>query len=214
MKMYTSGWLRPSRAPHQRLGSATVGMLMLLVAAAPSSAADEGRVKPTYSAGSPSRLSFIARQQVEAEVSEVDAASQILRLKTESGRLSLDSTGGPAVALKRGDFVVVDLVLIRHADPRRLPRAHDEPAPLLTQRLHGSVAAVNRTLGVVSVTSPAGRLNLELPSAAMADLRTGTPVGIELAVRRPDVSASPGSGASQPRKGFGALMLMLFGRTK
>ena len=199
----------------RRIRSGTVGtLLMLLVAAAPSSAADEGRAKPTYSAAPPSRLSFIARQQVEAEVSEVDAASQRLRLKTETGRLSLDSTGAPAVALKRGDFVLVDLVLIRHADPRRLPRAHDEPAPLLTQRLDGSVVAVNRTLGILTVTSPAGRLTLELPSAAMADLRTGTPVGIELAVRRPEASASPGSGPSQPRKGFGALMLMLFGRTK
>ena len=230
----SAGRHRPSRAPHHGLGSApaapvgsrpcimlgrlrsgAVGTLfVLLVAAGPSSAADAVPPKPIQGAPSPSRLSFIVSRQVEAEVSEVDSAARLLRLKTETGRLSLDTTGAPAVALKRGDFVVVDMVLIRHADPPRLARPHEEPPPLLTQRLGGSIAAMNRNLGIVTVTSPAGRLTLELPSAAMADLHTGNPVGIELAVRRPDASASPGSGASRPKKGLGALMLMLFGRTK
>jgi hypothetical protein len=172
------------------------------------------RPKTTLAAPSPSPLSFIASRQVEAEVSEVDSAARLLRLKTEAGRLSLDTTGAPAVALKRGDFVVVDMVLIRHADPPRLARPREEPSPLMTQRLGGSISAINRSLGIVTVTSPAGRLTLQLPPAAMADLHTGNPVGIELAVRRPDVSASPGSGAERPKKGLGALMLMLFGRTK
>jgi hypothetical protein len=189
-------------------------LFVLLVAAGPSSAADAVPPKPIHAAPSPSRLSFIVSRQVEAEVSEVDSAARILRLKTETGRLSLDTTGAPAVALQRGDFVVVDMVLIRHADLARLARSHEESAPLLTQRLRGSIAAINRTLGIVTVTSPAGRVTLELPSAAMAGLQTGNPVGIELAVRRPDASASPGSGASRPKKGLGALMLMLFGRTK
>ena len=184
--------------------SGTIGALFVLLVGA----------GPIYADPSTSRPSFILRHQVEAEVSEVDAGARVLRLKTETGRLSLDTTGAPAAALKRGDWVVVDVVLIRHADPPRLPRPHEDPPSLLTQRLRGSITAIHRTLGVIAVTTPAGRLTLELPSAAMAGLRTGSPVGVELAVRQPDVSASPGSGASRSKKGLGALMLMLFGRTK
>ena len=227
------GWGRPSRAPHGS-GSATtplvtssasitrairrsgtIGTLFVLfVGAGPTSAADGVPTKPTYADRSTSRLSFIVRQQVEAEVSEVDAGRRLLRLKTATGRLSLDTTGAPAVALKRGEFVVVDMALIRHPDPPRLPHPPEDPDALLTQRLRGSIAAINRTLGIVAVTTPAGRLSLELPSAAMAGLHTGNPVGIHLAVRPLDVSASPSSEASRSKKGLGALMLMLFGRTK
>jgi len=230
--MMGAGWRRLSRA-HRSSGSAiapsvrstpgftrgmlrsgAVGTLLVLLVAGPSAAGDGVPNKPISAAPSAARLSFIVSHQVEAEVSEVDAGGRLLRLKTESGRLSLDTTGASAGALKRGDFVLVDVVLIRHADPPRLPRPHEEPKPLLTQRLRGSITAINRTLGIVDVTSSAGRLTLQLPSAAMTDLHTGNPLGIELAVRRPDVSASPGPGASRSKTGLGALMLMLFGRTK
>ena len=227
----SSVWRRPSCAPRHSSGSATappvrsnpcrvsrsgaVGtVLVLLVAAGPSSAADAVPAKPKYPAPSASPLSFIVSHQVEAQVSEVDVGGRLLRLKTEGGRLSLSTTGASAVALKRGEFVLVDVVLIRHPDPPALARPREDPAPLLTQRMRGSIVAINRTHSIVDVMSPAGRLTLHLPSAAMTDLHTGNPVGIELAVRRPDVSASPGSGASRPKKGFGALMLMLFGGTK
>ena len=207
MMMRSAGWRDP-------VCGAFGALFALLVATGSSSAADGVPTKPKPATPSTARLSFIVSQQVEAEVSEVDAASRVLLLKAEAGRLRLDTTAAPALVLKRGDFVVVDIALIRHADPPRLPRTHEEPATLLTQSVRGSITAINRTLGIVDVTSSAGRMTLELPAAAMADLRTGNPVGIELAVRRPDLSASPGSEASRPKKGFGALMLMLFGRTK
>jgi hypothetical protein len=195
-----------------RRSGTIAAFLVLFLGAAPSSATDGALTQPK---GTNPPASFIVRRQVEAEVTEVDRDAKVLRLKTEAGRLSLNATGAGAAALKRGDLLAVDVALIRHTDPTRLPRVHEDPPPLLTQRLRGSVAGIQRTLGIVALTTPAGRLTLELPSAAMAGLRTGNPVVLELAVRRQaDVSAFAASEAARSKKGFGALLLMIFGRTK
>ena len=193
-------------------GGLTGALLLAVLGVGSSAAADAVASKPL---STPGGLAFIVRQQLDATVSDVDAGANVLRLKTETGRLSLDTTGAPATQLKRGDPVVLDVVLIRHAEPRRLPRPHEDPPALLTQRVGGSIAAIHRTLGIVTISTPAGRVTLELPTTAMAGLHTGNPVAVELAVRRqPDVSALPGSERSQSKKGVGALFLMIFGRTK
>jgi hypothetical protein len=187
--------------------SSTIVAFLVLFTSVPSSATDGVLTQP--------HPSFIVRRQIEAEVTEVDRHARILRLKTEAGRLSLNVTGAAAAAVKPGDLLAVDVALIPHSDPTRLPRVHDDPPPLLTQRLRGSVSGIQRTLGLVALTTPAGRLTLDLPAAAMAGLRTGNPVVLELAVhRQADVSALAGAEASRSKKGFGALLLMIFGRTK
>ena len=189
--------------------------LVLFLGAAPSSATDGALAQPKATNPPASHPAFIVRRQIEAEVSEVDRHAKILRLKTEAGRLSLNATAAAAAALRPGDLLVVDVALIHHTDLTRLPPVHEDPPPLLTQRLRGSIAGVQRTLGIVALTTPAGRLTLDLPAAAMAGLRTGNPVLLELAIRRQaDVSAFAASEASRSKKGLGALLLMIFGRTK
>jgi hypothetical protein len=194
----------------------TIVAFLVLFTSAPSSATDGALTQPKAINPPASHPSFfIVRRQIEAEVSEVDRHAKVLRLKTEAGRLSLNATGAATAAVRPGDMLAVDVALIPHADLTRLPRVHEDPPPLLTQRLRGSIAGIQRTLGIVAVTTPAGQLTLDLPAAAMAGLRTGNPVALELAVRRqPDVSALADSQASRSKRGFGALLLMIFGRTK
>jgi hypothetical protein len=196
-------------------GTAIIAAVFVLFGDVDRTAAADALTIPkvvTTPAASPS---FIVRHPVDAEVSEVDRDANVLRLKTEAGRLNLNVPAGSAAELKRGDYLVVDVVLIHHTDTARLPRVNDDPPPLLTQRLRGSIAGIQRTLGVVTLATPAGRLTLDLPAPAVAGLRTGNLVLVELAVRRaPDVSALAGSQSSRSKRGMGALLLMLFGRTK
>ena len=161
------------------------------------------------------RTSFVARHQFEAEVSEVDRAVDVLRLKTEAGRLTLRAPDAAAPALRKGDRVVVDVAVIRHPDPAALSRRQEDPPPLLTQRLRASIISIQRTVGVVALNTPAGRLTLDLPSAAVAGLRTGDPLVLELAVRlEQDVAALPAKDTPGRKSGLAALLFMLFGRPK
>jgi len=198
-----------------RRSGAIAAFLVLLPGAVASSATDGAITQPNATNPSASHPAFIVRRQIEAEVSAIDRHAKVLRLKTEAGRLSLDATGATAAAVKPGDMVAVDVALIPHTDLTKLPRVHDDPPPFLTQRLRGSIAGIQRTLGIITLTTPAGRLTLDLPAAAMAGLRTGNPVALELTVRRQaDVSALADAEASRSKKGFRALLLMIFGRTK
>ena len=161
------------------------------------------------------KRSFIFRQQFEAEVSEFDTAGKKLRLKTGAGRLTLDGGETPTTAFKKGEWVMVDVALIRHADPAKLPRSNEAPRAELTQHLRASIIGIQRSLGVVTLNTPAGRLALELPSAAVASLRTGDSVLLELrVVAEPDVSAFPATRSDRTKKGFGALLLMILGHDK
>ena len=161
------------------------------------------------------KRSFILRQQFEAEVSEFEAAGKKLRLKTGAGRLTLDGRNTATTAFKKGEWVLVDVTLVRHADPAKLPRSDEAPRSELTQHLRASIIGIQRSLGVVTLNTPAGRLALELPSAAVASLRTGDPMFLELrVVAEPDVSAFPATKSDRSKKGFGALLLMIFGRDK
>jgi hypothetical protein len=198
-----------------RCATATIAAIFLLFGDVGLIAAADGTLAPKVATTSAPSPSFIVRHPVDAEVSEVDRDANVLRLKTEAGRLNLNIPAGRAAQVRRGDYLVVDIVLIHHTDTTRLPRLHDDPPPLLTQRLRGSIAGIQRTLGVVTLATPAGRLTLDLPAPAVAGLRTGNPVLLELAVRRaPDVSALAGSQSSRSKRGIGALLLMLFGRTQ
>ncbi len=158
--------------------------------------------------------SFVLRQRFEAEVREVDRDAGVLRLKTEAGPLRLHAPAATTTALRKGDSVVVDVALIRHSAPAGLPRRHEDPPPLLTQQLRASIIGIQRTVEVVALNTPAGRLTLAVPSKAIASLHTGDSVLLELTVRpEPEPSALPAPEA-QRRSGLAGLLYMLFGRGK
>ena len=198
-----------------RLVGSTLLALLVLSDIDASGASD--RPVPGVRATSPgvTRPSFIVRQHVHATVSEVDLATDVVRLKTDAGRLTLHVPGVPTAALEKGDSVVVDVTLIRHADPERLPRRQEDPPPLLTQRLPASVAGIQRTVEAVALNTPAGRLTVGVPADAMANLRTGDGLWLELAVRlEPQVAALPGAGAARRDGGLAGLLFFIFGRGK
>jgi hypothetical protein len=158
--------------------------------------------------------SFVVRQRFEAEVSEVDRTAGMLRLKTDAGPLRLQTAGAATPALTKGDSVVVDVALIRHPAPAGLPRRQDDPPPLVTQRVRGSVTAIQRTVETVALTTPAGRLTLSVPAKALAGLRTGDSVLLELTVRPAAEPAALAATEAQRRTGLAGLLYMLFGRGK
>ncbi len=158
--------------------------------------------------------SFVVRQRFEAEVSEVDRAAGVLRLKTEAGPLTLQAADVATTALRKRDAVVVDVALIRHSIPAGLPRRPEDPPPLLTQRLPASVTGIQRTVEVITLNTSAGRLALAVPSKAIASLHTGDSLWIELTVRpEPEPAALPAMEA-QRRSGLAGLLYMIFGRGK
>jgi hypothetical protein len=191
-----------------------VAVLLTLSEPGPSVGAD--RTIPGATASSPRAApsSFVVRQRFEAEVSEVDRTARVLRLKTEAGPLRLQDPDGATTALRKGDSVVVDVALIRHSAPAGLPRRQEDPPPLLTQQLRASITGIHRTVEVVALNTPAGRLTLAVPSKAIAGLHTGDSVLLELTVRpETEPSALPATEA-QRRSGLAGLLYMLFGRGK
>ena len=160
-----------------------------------------------------SPTAFIVRQQIHAEVTSVDSETREVRLRTDSGQFMLRGVGTSAI--KRGAPVVMDIAIIRHQQPSALPRAEQDPPPLITQRLRASVVGLERRVGVVALSSAAGRLAVELPSTIVGTLRTGDALWLDIALRpAPDVSAFPRDEETQRKKGLKALLLMLMGRAK
>jgi len=191
-----------------------VGLLMLSNGGA-SMAGDlreHGPGTPDLRAGAPS---FIVRQQLEAEVREVDRTGDVVVLKTKAGRLRLHSVGAATATLAKGDPVVVDVALIRHADPARVPQREEGPPPLIAQRLSASITSIQRTVEVVALKTSAGGLMLAVPAQAIATLHTGDSVWLELAVRpERDPSALASAEARRRNSGFTGLLFMLFGGGK
>jgi hypothetical protein len=156
---------------------------------------------------------FITRHQLEAEVSEVDATARALRLKTNAGRLTLPVAPGET-KFRRGDHVVVDVAIIRHPDPSALPRLREDPAPLLARRLHGSITSIQRAVGVVWVTTPAGRLALDMPPAAITSLHAGEELTLDVALRPESEAAALARQSASRKGGLAGLLFMIFGRPK
>jgi hypothetical protein len=157
---------------------------------------------------------FITRHQLSAEVSEVDAEAQALRLKTDAGRLTFHVAHGETLRLRRGDHVVVDVAIIRHPDPTTLPRLREDPAPLLARRVRGSITSIQRSVGVVWVTTSAGRLALDLPPAAIQSLHTGEELTLDLALRSESDAAALARQNANRKGGLAGLLFMIFGRPK
>jgi hypothetical protein len=166
-------------------------------------------------AAAPPTPPFISRHQIDAEVTEVDRDGGTIRLKSEAGRVVLRGVAGTEAAVKRGTPVMMELTVIPHPRPASVVPRRAEPPPLLAQGLPGSVAGIQRNVGVVALKSPAGRISVELPAGALASLHTGDAVWLEFALRpAPDVSALPGGDGSRQTKSLKTLFLMLLGRTK
>ena len=154
---------------------------------------------------------FIVHQQVDATVSSVDPATGILLLRTAVGRLTLGAASAATALLRTGDRVVVDIGLLRHPDPARVPREDASPRPLLMRRFAADITAVQRTLGTVFLKTAVGRLNVDLPPEAASGLRTGDRLQVELSVlQESDGAALPRMDEQKRRAGLGALLLDLF----
>ena len=162
----------------------------------------------------PGSPSFVVGQRFEAQVIHVDRAAGILRLKTEAGPLRLSAPEAATAPLKKGDAVVVDVALIRHPAPAGLARRHEEPPPLLTQRLRASITGIHRSVELVALTTAAGRLTLAVPANAIASLHTGDVLLLDLTVRVESEPAALPAMEAHPRGGLAGLLYMIFGRGK
>jgi hypothetical protein len=188
-----------------------VGFLTLF-GAGTSMAGDRRDPAPKTSSRQVVPRSFIVRQQLDAEVRDVDGS--VLVLKTKAGRLRLHGVD-PALTLKKGDSVALDIALIRHVDPAGLPRRDEAPSPLLAQRLRASISSIQRTVEMVALNTSAGGLMLAVPADAIGGLRTGDSLWLELAVRpERDPSALPSRESRRRNNGFTGLLFMLFGGSK
>lgn len=165
---------------------------------------------PGWTEAADAPRSFILRQQLDAQVSEIDTAGKTLRLKTDAGRLALAIPA--ATTFKKDEPVVLDVIVIRHADPTKLPRIDDGVPASARQHLRGSIAGIQRALGVVNVNTRAGRLTLHLPMTAIAGLRTGDELSLDVAVLDDAQPSAMAGERTRKSRGFGALLLMLFGR--
>ncbi len=189
--------------------------LLIMLGGGPSTAGDlpqRGPGAPRPRAVPPS---FIVRQQLEAEVREVDRTADVVVLKTKAGRLRLHPVGAATTTLAKGDSVVVDVALIRHADPARVPQREEGPPPLITQRLPASITSIQRAVEVVALNTSVGGLMLAVPSQAIAALHTGDSVWLELAVRlEREPSALASTETRRRNSGLTGLLFMLFGGGK
>lgn len=182
----------------------TVAVAVLLVAS--TAAAGPAGNPPTAAPA------FIVHRQVDATVSKVDPAAGVLLLRTAVGRLTLGAASAAAALLRTGDRVIVDVGLLRHADPARVPRDDAPARSLLMRRLTADITAIQRTLGTVFLKTAAGRLNVDLPPDAIAGLRTGDRLQVELSIlQESDGAALPRMEEQKRRAGLGALILNLFG---
>jgi hypothetical protein len=173
--------------------------------------ADPAPNPPPAGRPDPAGPSFIAHRQVEATVSKVDRDAGVLLLKTGAGRLTLDAPASATGLLRKGDGLIVDVALLRHPDPGRIPRDEAYQRPLLVRRFPGEVTAVDRTVGIVSLRTAVGRLNVDLPSEAISSVRTGDRLLLELAVlHEPEPAALPRMEGDRRRAGLAALLLSIF----
>jgi hypothetical protein len=179
-----------------------VAILSALIAGLPSSAAaHEERSGPF----------FVAHRLVDGEVSKIEAGS--LFLKTAAGRLKLDVAGQGIHEFKKRERVLLDVTIIRHPDPASLPRGPESQNQLAVQRLRADVTAIQRAIGVVSLNSRAGRLNIDLPAEAIARLQTGDQLTLELGIAQDTGAAAlAGSPTRTGRTGLAALLFAIIGR--
>jgi hypothetical protein len=157
-----------------------------------------------------SRPFFIAHRLVDGEVSKIEGSS--LFLKTAAGRLKLDVPGQAIREFKKRERVLLDVTVIRHPDPASLRRGPESQDQLPVQRLPAIVTAIQRAIGVVSLNTRAGRLNIDLPADAIAGLQTGDDLTLELGIAQDTgVAALAGSPTRPGRRGLAALLFAIIG---
>jgi hypothetical protein len=186
----------------------TIAITALVIST--SEAAGPARPPAATSPGAPAS-SFIVHRQLDAAVSQVDRDGGVIRLKTDAGRLTLQAPAGTMGLLRKGDSVILDVAVVRHPDPDRIPRDKVADRPLLVRRLPAEVSAVQRSVGVVALKTSAGRLNVTLPRAAVDSVRTGDRLSVELTLLRDSaVAAMPRGEGGERRAGLAAFLLRLW----
>jgi hypothetical protein len=186
-------------------------MVMFGFGAAP--AADRAAPSDVASRSGTPPPAFVVHRQLEAAVSRVNRDVGTLLLKTDAGRVTLNAAPEAAAALRKGDRVVIDVAILRHPDPAQIPRERRTPAPLLVQRLTAEVRGIRHSVGVVALKTSAGKLDVDLPAPAIAALRTGDRLPVEVSIfLEPDAAAL--SRMERERAGLAAFLLSIFGRGK
>jgi hypothetical protein len=171
----------------------------------------------TATASDPSKPAappFLVHLQLDAEVSRVNRDTGVLLLRTDAGRLTLDAAGRATDVLNDGDRVVLDITAMRHADPAPIPPGDRARAPLLVRRLPAHVTAVQRAIGTVSLKTPAGRLDVDLPPAVVTDLRTGDQLALAVTVLQDVDAAALPRLESERRAGVLRFLLGIFGAAR
>ncbi len=180
----------PGRACNPALGNPTprltpvvwLGMAVAMVVFGVGLTAASDHVSPTPSP-------FVV--QLEAEVGKEPGVG-LLRLKTEAGRLKVDAPAAVTAGLHKGDRVLVDLTVIRQPHPDQVAPPQPSGQPMLVHQLAAELVSLQRSVGIVTVTTRAASLNLSLPSAAT-----------------PSAATHPGQVARPQRPGQGMLVQQL-----
>jgi hypothetical protein len=199
---------------------ATMYAAALLSAALEAWAADENMPALKRATSPHAAKLFIARQQIDAEISTIDQSRKSLTLKTNTGKLRLEAAPAVPGYFKKGDRVVLEVGILSSAHPDPLPqrRAAREGADpgVVRQQLAAEVARADVNSGVLTLKTAAGTLKVDLPSGLIASFQRADVVPVELVViPAPSVQASPltdPEGAH--RVGLAALLLAIFGKSK
>jgi hypothetical protein len=161
--------------------------------------------------GSPSPPpSFILRQQIDGEVSKVDAKSGFVVVNIPTGKLKIVSPAVSASTLTKGDAVLVEVGLLPGkagaSEPSRSQNRTGGDAAILRERLRGQVAAISAKKGTLKLLVPAGTIELWLPSTLLERFKKDDSIPVELAL------LPQKDGDRVERAGLASLLLSIFGK--
>ncbi len=135
-------------------------------------------------------------QQLPAEIVSLQWSVDAVPVRTRGGSLNLSLPSATT-------------------HPDQVARPQPSGQPMLVQQLPAEIVSIQRSVDVVTVRTRAGSLNLSLPSAAIAGLRTGEQLPLEFAIHlMPEVSALPGTDRQRGHRSLKALFFAIFGRNK
>ncbi len=135
-------------------------------------------------------------QQLPAEIVTLQRSVDVVPVRTRAGSLNLSLT--PAAT-----------------HPDQVARPQPSGQPMLAQQLPAEIVSIQRSVDVVTVKTRGGSLNLRLPSAAIAGLRTGEQLPLEFTIHlMPEASALPATDRQRGDRSLKALFFAIFGRNK
>ena len=156
---------------------------------------------------------FIVRRHLDGEITKLDAKAHTVVVKTSSGKLNFTHAPSAGPPLAKGDSVLVEVALLSApslsgASPRDASGRSPDPA-IVRQRVEATVTGINHSRGIVKLQTPAGPVELDLPTSILDRLKKDESVPAEIAL----VPLPPGATAERAeRAGLAALLLSVFGK--